>query len=423
MSTTLATVTTTTLDLVVQQLSIYFGIPTLFIGIIGNAFNIIVFLSLHTFRQNSCVFYLTIMSIVNIFQLATGLFTRILISGFDIDWTLSSLFFCKFRNFLFQTSSLISFTCITLATIDQYLATSPNQNWQQYCDIKQAYRISIFFLILWTLHGIPYLFMFNHTVVSDAGQVICHTSNIPFTDYRSYFVSLILTGFLPVFLTAIFGILAFHNVRTIQYRTVPLVRRALDQQLTVMVLTQVLMNFFTTLPSAIMSAVDLDPHLMSNTNTASTLISVTIIAVLIYYLYFAVSRNFIRHESLRKCLLNWFSVHSTFIYLHRNDFVGNGCSLLQESIIIIDNILKWHWIKLNLIHQKLPMNHNSSSIDSCAFWVEIWKKKTTERRKPMKSHSFLSCCRVNEKSSFHKAMSSSGRIRKRSMILLMKKKI
>ena len=76
---------------------------TLIAGVIGGFFNIIVFLSLQTFRQSSCAFYLTIMSIVNIGQLFTGLLSRIMISGFDIDWTVTSLFYCKFRYYCFQT--------------------------------------------------------------------------------------------------------------------------------------------------------------------------------------------------------------------------------------------------------------------------------------------------------------------------------
>jgi len=79
-----------------QQMIIYSGISVLIVGLIGNCLNLIVFLSLKTFRQNSCVFYLTMMSIANIGQLITGLLTRIMISGVDIDWTQFVLFYCKF---------------------------------------------------------------------------------------------------------------------------------------------------------------------------------------------------------------------------------------------------------------------------------------------------------------------------------------
>jgi hypothetical protein len=67
---------------------------------------------------------------VNIGQLITGLLTRIMISGFDIDWIQFSLFYCKFRTYFFQVTSLTSLTCLCLATIDQYLATCTRPHWQ-----------------------------------------------------------------------------------------------------------------------------------------------------------------------------------------------------------------------------------------------------------------------------------------------------
>ena len=105
-----------------QQISIYYGIPVLVAGLSGGVLNTLVFLSLRTFRQSSCAFYLTIMSIVTSWPIIHRSTFSIMISGYDIDWTTTSPFYCKFRYFLLQTCTLISYTCICLATIDQYLA-------------------------------------------------------------------------------------------------------------------------------------------------------------------------------------------------------------------------------------------------------------------------------------------------------------
>jgi hypothetical protein len=70
-----------------QLVTTYSGILILIAGVIGGFLNLVVFLSLQTFRQNSCAFYLTVMSFVNIGNLLTGLLSRIMIYGFDIDWT------------------------------------------------------------------------------------------------------------------------------------------------------------------------------------------------------------------------------------------------------------------------------------------------------------------------------------------------
>ena len=93
---------TSYLTTVIQKLVTYVGMFNVVVGVLGNILNIIVFLSLKTFRQSSCAFYLTIMSFVNIGQLFTGLLSRIMITGFGIDWTEISLFYCKFRYFIVQ---------------------------------------------------------------------------------------------------------------------------------------------------------------------------------------------------------------------------------------------------------------------------------------------------------------------------------
>jgi len=283
MSTSLSTY----LDSITKATTLYFGLPVLIGGTIGDILNIIVFLSLRTFRQNSCAFYLTIMSIVNIGQLIIGLLSRIVITGFGIDWTLTSLFFCKLRYFTFQTTSLISFTCLCLATIDQYFATCSRPRWQKWSNIKLAHRLMIFFLILWCLHGIPYLILFNQ--IDSSIKISCTTSGEIFLQYRFYFISLILTGFLPVCIRFVFGILAYYNVHTMAYRTVPLVRRELDKQLTTMVLIQDFMDFFTVLPYSIIHALSIDENLTNDPIIDIKIRFAVNISGLFYFVYFAVS--------------------------------------------------------------------------------------------------------------------------------------
>jgi hypothetical protein len=119
------------LTVIGREITIYGGFLILIVGVLGEIINIIVLLSLKTFRQNSCAFYLTIKSIFNIGQLLLGLSSRILITGFGIDWTLTSLAYCKFRIPFLQLCSLMSYTCLCLATIDQYFATCTRRRWQQ----------------------------------------------------------------------------------------------------------------------------------------------------------------------------------------------------------------------------------------------------------------------------------------------------
>ena len=90
----------TTLSLIAQDISLYFGIPMFIFGVIGNIDALMVMLSLQTFRKNSCAFYLIIMQIYNLDELFTGLLSRIVITCFKNDATQTVSFYCKFRSFI-----------------------------------------------------------------------------------------------------------------------------------------------------------------------------------------------------------------------------------------------------------------------------------------------------------------------------------
>jgi hypothetical protein len=198
-----------------QQVIIYFGIPILILGLIGDFLNITVFLSLRTFRQSSCAFYLTIMSIVNVGQLFTGLLTRIMITGFDIDWTQTSLFYCKFRIFFFQLTSFISFACICLATIDQYFATCTRPHWQQWCNIKIARHLLILIIFLLIIEQAPGMLFYGYLEIPGTENITCTIINVIYTYYNAYFDYLVLANILPYIITFTFGFNGLSKYSTI----------------------------------------------------------------------------------------------------------------------------------------------------------------------------------------------------------------
>jgi hypothetical protein len=277
------------LTLISQQISIYYGIPVLAAGLIGGFLSVIVFLSLKTFRQSSCAFYLTVMSFVNIGQLFSGLLSRIMITGYSTDWTATSPFYCKFRYFLLQLCTLVSLTCITLATIDQYLATSSHPRFQQWSNLKVAYRLTTIFVILWSLHGILYLVFFASGQSLVNGKTSCMIINAIFGKYHTYGYFVILTGFLPISMTVLFALMAFRNIQQLAYRSVPLVRRELEKQLTMIVLVQVAINSFTLLPNCFVYILQANTTIMSDPVVADRIRFASIISLLLYYLNFAVS--------------------------------------------------------------------------------------------------------------------------------------
>ena len=300
-----------------EQVLIYVGLLTCITGVLGGLLNVIVFLSFHTFRENSCAFYLTIISFLNIGQLLSGYLPRIMLSGFQIDWTQSSVIFCKFRWFHLQTCLLIISTCSCLATIDQFCATYVNPRWQQFANIKIARRLSLIFTCLWFVHGIPYLIYQTHMIIPSTNRTICIITDANFQDYFIYCNTLILTGFLPVVIMVIFGCLAYRNLRKLAFEIVPVVRRELDKQLTTMVLMHVILNVFTTVPYMIIVILSIQPdtnaRAMSNHSPSLTAI------VCLYYLNFSVS---VLEQAIE---VTYFSpsVHSIFTFVYLNDFVDN----------------------------------------------------------------------------------------------------
>jgi len=120
-----------------QQILVYFGFFVVITGLIGNVFNIIIFTSLKTFRETTCAFYLTIASLVNIFQLLAGLLFRILSNVYNIDGTKTSIFLCKTRMSILLAAVLISLTCMCFAAADQY--ASITARWKHLSQKHLAY--------------------------------------------------------------------------------------------------------------------------------------------------------------------------------------------------------------------------------------------------------------------------------------------
>jgi len=231
------------------------------------------------------------MSFVNIIQLFFGLFPRIINVAYGIDWTITYLAYCKVRYYFFQSCSALSYTCMTLATIDQYLATCYNPLWQRYSNIKLARYLFAIFTIIWMLHGIPVLYFYDQVTSNSTNETDCTITNRDFQRYYSYFNLLVLLCCMPVVITVVFGVLAYRNVQQILYRTMPLVRRETDKQLTVMVLVQDVYNLFFIVPYIIIYVLQLNSSINEDPIYAARIDLASAITSALYYVPFSVSIN------------------------------------------------------------------------------------------------------------------------------------
>ncbi|UJR10907.1 hypothetical protein I4U23_015094 [Adineta vaga] len=234
-----------TLTYLGQQLTIYIGIFLFIIGVIGNGMNVFILSSTATYRKNPSTFCFLLSSITNCLYIIIILTVRILSVGYELDLTSSSIVWCKMRPFLVSVLALISLTCSCMATVDQFLITSKNVLLRQYSNIKRTHRITFGMIIIWCLHGIPFLVYYNIELESK----MCLITN---PIYRNYIVgyTLILLCVIPVLIVVLFGYCTFRNIS----QSIVLVEQRADRQVTQMTLIQVLLIMISVIPSGISSA-------------------------------------------------------------------------------------------------------------------------------------------------------------------------
>ncbi|CAF1007429.1 unnamed protein product [Adineta steineri] len=155
----------------------------------------------------------------------------ILTSKYGDDATGRSLGWCKFKYMLAQTLALTSYYTICLTAIDQFFSTNYQFRLRQMCTIKLAQYVTFISICIWIAHSILSGWFFDIQ-----GSLGCVVSNPIWQQYISSFFYPVLIGLLPIAILLLFSLLAFHNVRRIVRRQIPIVRRRLDQQLTAMVL-------------------------------------------------------------------------------------------------------------------------------------------------------------------------------------------
>jgi len=263
-----------------EQLTIYCGLLLLMLGVVGNGINVLVFSSVRNYRTTPCTFYFLISSIYNIAYITIALISRIVATGFGMDLTRTSTSWCKIRPFFLPVLSLISLSCSCLATIDQFFVTSQNANLRRFSNIKWSHRIVIIVMIIWFLHGIPFLLFYNISPIT----ATCVITNIIFDVYFTIYL-LVPLCVVPVSVTILFGYLAYRNI----HLTRALAEQQADRQLLRMALIQVVLIFISAVPfginniySLITSGVNKDANRLMNESFALT------IFILLSYFYYAV---------------------------------------------------------------------------------------------------------------------------------------
>lgn len=272
------------LNFVSQEIQLYFGMFIVVFGFIGNLLNMIIFLTLQTFRETSCGLYLISISMINIGQILVALFIRILSEAFHtnirgIRWI------CKFQVATATWCHLVSLTTLCLATTDQWISMSQYRELSNRRFARRAIILTcIVYLIVW---------IFN-LLYWDSLSGTCSIINAEFAKYSSYFQYPILMGLFSLSMMTIFSSLAFYKIRQMSSQEMHIIRLSHDRQLTAMTLCHAVSVVVATLPFLI-TFIYMTVHTVTDIEEKAQINLIYTIVLLINYASFAVSSTYLLH--------------------------------------------------------------------------------------------------------------------------------
>ncbi|CAF0772645.1 unnamed protein product [Adineta ricciae] len=124
-----------------RQAIIRYGFPiSLTLGNIGNLFIIYIFCQ-KQYRHNSCSLYLVAAAISSIIGINWGIGTNMYALYQPPDPFTQSLFLCRLRGFLLQSSTFLYKTMISLGCIDRFAVTSSRVRIREFSKPRVALKV------------------------------------------------------------------------------------------------------------------------------------------------------------------------------------------------------------------------------------------------------------------------------------------
>jgi hypothetical protein len=225
------------------QLTLCVNPIVMILGNIGNVFIVIIFSQQ---RQSACSFYLISSGVMNSVYLTFSSISSIFIFYYPAR-TMGVLAFCKMYAFIVNILGQIPKTMIIFACIDRFLITSNRVSFRAFSTLKRAKYLMFFSIIFWILFAIPAPIM--TTIVN--GQ--CISTGIAAAIYSVN--SIIFIGFMPTILSAIFGYLAYRNMKQMKNRIQPVAQNTInatvsiqprEQDLLIIVIAEIFVYVITT---------------------------------------------------------------------------------------------------------------------------------------------------------------------------------
>jgi hypothetical protein len=281
-----------------QQLTKYAGIPLYVLCLFGTVMNMIIF-GQRLYRHRSSTLYILFASVCDFMLLNIGPLSHILQYGFQSDWIISSIIFCKIKSYFVFTITAISATLTTLANINQYILSSKKNKRWKYSSKILAIRCICLTIILWFIISIPIGFCYTRYYHSSRNEeLICLN---PLSGIFCFLIQIIyiclFNGFLHPFLMLFFSIRTYKNIHNIHQRSLLKSTRIreVNYQMTLMLILQSIKSSFASLPFTIFNCY----LLITITNSKSLLYQ---------------AKENIANQIV--CFLFWSNYTSFFVYIY-----------------------------------------------------------------------------------------------------------
>jgi hypothetical protein len=193
-----------------QYMSLY-GLSTFYIfGTVGNILLICILVQ-STHRRNSCSLYLLAASVVN-FILIQCILPLGIYSGNHVDPQNVSLTWCRIRSYLFNALLMLYRWYKMAACVDRAAMCSRHAWIRSFSTARIAARVILVITIVWLsipVHLGVYFGIYSGRCIPQPGT------------YAKFFsaYSIIISGWSPPIVMAIFGIIAYRNLRQVKTQT------------------------------------------------------------------------------------------------------------------------------------------------------------------------------------------------------------
>jgi hypothetical protein len=226
----------------IQAAMVRYGMTVYFaLGLVGNICNCIIFTRNSYRRAPSSIYFLSL-SIFAIIYLLWSLFP----SFYALDHTdlqTKSLIYCKVRLYGSHILGLYIRYCIVFACFDRFISTRRNAQIRLLNSVQMALKLVFTMCVVWLVVAI------HMPILMDIRGGVCGQFDLYKFIYAIY--QAVITGFLPPILMIIFStltMLSLHQLHDAQLHATQINARKRDRYLLRMVIAEVMVNIFTSIP-------------------------------------------------------------------------------------------------------------------------------------------------------------------------------